>query len=56
MSVVERVLPVWLLGGTGLLCLMVLDIREWALVEETGLLFFLDLVEETGLLCFSDLA
>jgi hypothetical protein len=46
-SVVERVLPVWLLGG------LVLDIREGALVEETGLLFFSDLVEETGLLCFS---
>jgi hypothetical protein len=52
-SSLERVLQVWLLGGTGLLCLMVLDIREGALVEGTGLLFFSDLVEETGLLCFS---
>jgi hypothetical protein len=31
----ERVLQVWLLGGTGLLCLMVLDIRVGFLVEET---------------------
>jgi hypothetical protein len=52
-SVVESVLQVWLLGGTGLLYLMVLVIREGALVEETGLLVFSDLVEETGLLCFS---
>jgi hypothetical protein len=51
-SSLERVLQNWLLGGTGLLCLM-LDIREGALVEETGLLFFSDLVEETGQLSFS---